>query len=174
LPTFTINDVTLNEGNGGPTTFTFTVTKNGATALNASVDYATADDSATSPSDYAAATTTTLTFTPIDTSKTFDVTVNGDLAKEPTEAFFVNLSSPTNATIADGQGVGTITNDDCLTAPTTVYVDDSWVGTTPGTDPDAGSSPAMKLWLRLVCHDSGRRERRGLRRHGDCQRRHLC
>jgi hypothetical protein len=31
---------------------------------------------------------------------------------EPNETFFVNLSSPTNATISDGQGVGTIVNDD--------------------------------------------------------------
>ena len=144
-PTFSIDNVTHNEGNGGPTTYTFTVTKSGTTGLSASVNYATADDSATSPSDFTAATTTTLTFTPLETTKTFDVTVNGDLAKEPTEAFFVNLSSPTNATILDGQGVGTITNDDCLTAPTTVYVDDSWVGTTPGTDPDAGASPAMNF-----------------------------
>ena len=38
--------------------------------------------------------------------------VNGDTLDEANETFFVNLSSPTNATIADGQGVGTITDDD--------------------------------------------------------------
>ena len=38
--------------------------------------------------------------------------VNGDRLAEPNETFFVNLSSPTNATIADGQGVGTIVDDE--------------------------------------------------------------
>ena len=38
--------------------------------------------------------------------------VNGDRLAEPNETFFVNLSSPTNATIADGQGVGTILDNE--------------------------------------------------------------
>ena len=42
------------------------------------------------------------------------VTVNGDLLDEANETYFVNLSSPVNATIADGQGQGTITDDDPL------------------------------------------------------------
>ena len=52
------------------------------------------------------------------------VLVNGDTRGEPDETFFVRLSSPTNATVADGQGVGTIRNDDAsgsgFTASTTV------------------------------------------------------
>src|SRR5437667_5324929 len=40
------------------------------------------------------------------------VTVNGDTKFEPNETFFVNLSNPTNATISDNQGAGTIVNDD--------------------------------------------------------------
>ena len=43
-----------------------------------------------------------LTFTPGDTSEPVTVQVVGDLLVEPTEDFFVNLSSPVNATIADG------------------------------------------------------------------------
>ena len=43
---------------------------------------------------------------------TFDVTVNGDNALEPNETFFVNVTNVTGATVADGQGQGTITNDD--------------------------------------------------------------
>ena len=42
--------------------------------------------------------------------------VNGDLLDEIDETFFVNLSSPVNATIADGQGLGTITDDDAAPA----------------------------------------------------------
>jgi hypothetical protein len=40
------------------------------------------------------------------------VLVNGDRLPEPNETFVVNLSSPTNATIANGQGVGTILDDE--------------------------------------------------------------
>jgi hypothetical protein len=42
------------------------------------------------------------------------VLVNGDLLDESDESFLVNLTGPTNATLADGQGIGTITDDDAL------------------------------------------------------------
>ena len=38
--------------------------------------------------------------------------VNSDQTVEPDETFFVNLTMPTEATIADAQGIGTIQNDD--------------------------------------------------------------
>src|SRR5207247_1719904 len=77
--------------------------------------YATADNTATAPSDYTSASGT-VTFAPGVTSQTVTVLVNGDTTFEPTESFFVNLDTPVNATIADSQGVGTIVNDD--TQPT--------------------------------------------------------
>ena len=45
----------------------------------------------------------------------------GDTLDEPVESYTVNLSNPGNATIADAQGVGTITDDDLtvtITSPT--------------------------------------------------------
>ena len=48
------------------------------------------------------------------TTATFSVTVNGDTTAELNETVLVNLISPTNATIADGQGSGTIVNDDFI------------------------------------------------------------
>src|SRR5262249_4514297 len=45
-------------------------------------------------------------------SQTISVVVNGDTVVEANETFFVNLSGAVNATIADGQGIGTINNDD--------------------------------------------------------------
>src|SRR5262249_41566361 len=54
----------------------------------------------------------TLAFAPGETRKTIPVLVIGARTGEPTETFFVNLSSPANATIADGQGVGTIVDDE--------------------------------------------------------------
>src|SRR5207247_283772 len=48
------------------------------------------------------------------------VTVNGDTTVEPDETFVVNLSSPTNATITDAQGAGTIVNDDVVLPALTI------------------------------------------------------
>ena len=56
--------------------------------------------------------TGTLEFPAGDTSKTVTVLVNGDLLDEVDEGFLLNLTGPTNATLADGQGAGTITDDD--------------------------------------------------------------
>ena len=42
--------------------------------------------------------------------------VNGDLLDEANETYFVNLTNPTNATISDSQGLGTITDDDPMPA----------------------------------------------------------
>ena len=54
-----------------------------------------------------------LQFAANEMSKTISVTLNGDTKVEANEAFNVLLSNATNgATISDGQGVGTIINDD--------------------------------------------------------------
>ncbi|MDQ3815366.1 MAG: hypothetical protein M3347_15715, partial [Armatimonadota bacterium] len=55
---------------------------------------------------------TTVIFPIGSISQSFNVTVNGDNLDEPNETFLVNLSSPSNATLGDDQGVGTITDDD--------------------------------------------------------------
>jgi hypothetical protein len=111
-PSLSINDVTHNEGNSSTTTYTFTVTLAPASNQTVTVNYATADSTASAGSDYTAIPPTQLTFLSGETTKTFDVTVSGDTTVEPDETFNVNLTSPTNAIISDSQGVGTITNDD--------------------------------------------------------------
>lgn len=75
------------------------------------VDFATANGTATSGSDYSA-TNGTLMFAEGETSKTVAVPVLGDNIFEPDETFLLNLLGVTNGTIADGQGLGTILNDD--------------------------------------------------------------
>ena len=83
-----------------------------ATALSVTVKFATADGTAkTSFNDYVAKSGT-LTFNPGETSKLVQVTINGDTIEGVNENLFVNLNTPTNATILDGQGVGNIINDD--------------------------------------------------------------
>ena len=110
-PTLTINDVTVIEGNTGTVNATFTVTLSAESGQAVTVNYATANGTAIQPADYAS-NIGTLTFAPGETTKTFTVVVNGDTLDEINEAFNVNLSTPVNATIADGTGVGTITDDD--------------------------------------------------------------
>jgi Calx-beta domain-containing protein len=75
------------------------------------VSYATADGTATAGSDYTA-TSGSLPFTPGATSQPLAVDVLGDTTVETDETFFVNLSAPTNATLGDAQGLGTIGDDD--------------------------------------------------------------
>ncbi len=110
-PSLSINDVSVIEGDSGTTTATFTVTLSAVSGLIVTASYATADNTAIAGSDYES-NSGTLTFIPGDTSKTIAVAVNGDTAFEPNETFFVNLSGPSNATITDNQGLGTIRNDD--------------------------------------------------------------
>ena len=87
------------------------VSLSAASAQTVTVGYATADGTATAPADYSPASGT-LTFSPGQTSKTIQVRVYGDRTAEADETFFVNLSNASGATIGDGQGVGTILNDD--------------------------------------------------------------
>jgi hypothetical protein len=110
-PSLSIGDLTGAEGNAGTTTFSFTVTLSAASTKTVTVDYATADGTATAPSDYAAASGK-LTFQPGEKVKTIPVGVVGDLAIEPDETFTVTLSNASGATIAKATATGTITNDD--------------------------------------------------------------
>ena len=111
----TISNVTAAEGNSGSTDFIFTVSIDQAHPTNpVTVNFTTADDSATAGSDYTV-TSGTLTFAAGTTTLTQQITVpvSGDIVIEPDERFFVNLSNASaNATITDNQGWGTITNDD--------------------------------------------------------------
>ncbi len=111
LPSLSINDVTVVEGNSGTVNAVFTVTLSAASGQTVGVNYATADGTATQPADYTS-TSGALTFTPGQTTRTITVPVIGETVPEANETFFVNLSGATNATIADNQGLGTITNDD--------------------------------------------------------------
>jgi hypothetical protein len=112
LPSLSINDVTVNpEGNSGTVNANFTVTLSAVSGQTVTVKFATANGTAKSGSDYVAKSGT-LTFNHGEISKTVTVAVKGDTLDEANETFFVKLSSPTNAVIADSQGVGTIVDDD--------------------------------------------------------------
>lgn len=109
-----IGDVTVVEGNSGTVNAVFTVTLSEISAQTVTVTYATADGSATTAgNDYTAASGSVI-FTPGQLTKTVIVQVKGDTGHEDPETFFVNLTGVTNAQIIDGQGEGSISNDDAI------------------------------------------------------------
>src|SRR5262249_50000381 len=111
-PALVIRDVSQPEGNVGAAAALFTVRLSSASTETVTVNYYTADGSATvSDNDYQAASGT-LTFAPGQTSMTIAVLINGDRRYETNETFFVNLGAATNAVVADGQGAGTIVDEE--------------------------------------------------------------
>jgi len=111
LPTLSIGNVSLLEGNSGTTAFNFNVTLSAPSTGTVTVQYATGNGTATTGSDYTT-TSGTLTFAPGQTQQTVTVLVTGDTGYESNETFTVSLSAPSNATLGAAQGVGTIQNDD--------------------------------------------------------------
>lgn len=110
-PRISIQDATVNEGNTGTRPITFTVSLSVAYDVPVTISYATANSTATAGSDYQAVSGT-LTIPAGQTSGTITVQVSGDRLAEPNETFVVNLSNPNYGVISDGQGVGTIVDDE--------------------------------------------------------------
>ncbi|MFN0072672.1 MAG: Calx-beta domain-containing protein [Chloroflexota bacterium] len=132
-PALQVADASIVEGDTGTTTVGIAVTLSSASNLTVTVQYATADGTAMAGSDYLPLPLTTLTFLPGEISKTIPLMVLADVRDEGDETVRLNLSNPSNAVIADGQGVITVTDDDPL--PTlsiaSVAVDEGASGTTP-------------------------------------------
>ena len=111
VPTLSVANAQVVEGNSGTTNLPFTVTLSSAGATPVTVKYATSDGTATAGSDYTA-TSGTLTFAAGQISQTVNVPVLGDAAVEPDETLKLTLSAPSGATLANAQATGTIRNDD--------------------------------------------------------------
>nr|WP_260178781.1 putative Ig domain-containing protein [Xanthomonas cannabis] len=141
-PALSIDDVSVIEGNSGTTTATFTVSLSTASGQTVTVNYATADGTATAGSDYAARSGT-LSFAPGTTTQTVAISVNGDLSVEPNETYRVVLSSATNATIARATGTGTINNDDAVVviAPASLPAATAGTAYTQNLSASGGTAP---------------------------------
>jgi len=114
-PSITIDDFSLTEGNSGTKTASFLVRLSASSSSTVTVNFATVNQTALLGSDYTA-TSGVLTFSPNQTVKSILVSVIGDTAVEANETFGITLSNATNATLADSQGVGTISNDDIVSS----------------------------------------------------------
>ncbi len=127
-PDLAIGGAGVLEGDAGTVGAVFNVTLSEATEGTVTVSYTSRDGTATAASgDYQSASGP-LTFAPGETLKRVTVEVVGDTRVEPDETFFVDLSNADGAEIVDGQGEGTILNDDEEPPePPTVSIDDATV-----------------------------------------------
>jgi aryl-phospho-beta-D-glucosidase BglC (GH1 family) len=111
-PTLTVSDVSVTEGNSGTSNALFTVSLSAASAQPVVVAYATANDTATAPSDYTARSGT-LTFAAGSTAaQVITVPIVGDTTVEASETFRLNLSNAIGAALARTFGVATIVDND--------------------------------------------------------------
>ena len=119
-PTVSIDSPSVTEGNSGTANLTFTVSLSAESGKQVTVPYTDAGTgTATSGTDYTAITDGTLTFAAGTTSRTFDVSVTGDVVDESNETVLASLGAPTNAVVSTtaGTGTGTITDDDATPDP---------------------------------------------------------
>ena len=118
VPSISISDATATEGNQ----VLFTVSLSNTSGQTITVDFSTTDGVAVGGDDYQF-TAGTLTFDPGQSSQTIAVTTNDDALNELDEQFSVALSNPTIAFLNDGQGNGTIVDNDLQ--PTVTIADAS-------------------------------------------------
>jgi len=168
LPGLSINDVSLDEGDAGVTSFEFTVSLDlpagvgGVTFDIATADGTAQDDNpATEDNDYVPKLLLNQTIPAGSSTYTFGVTVNGDFTNEPDETFFVNVTNVTGAALVDGQGEGTITNDDVgASAPQMIQEAIDTVGSLPNS---AFRNPSNRTPLRNKLREVQAKIARGTR-----------
>lgn len=151
VPSLSIDDVQVSEGDTGTKQLVFTVSLNApAPTGGVSFDIATADGSATAGSDYVARAVTGQTIAAGQTGATFAVDILGDTAVEPTETFSVAVSNVVGATVADGQGVGTILTDDIGTRVNGITIFDAAPSLQGLSGATATAAPIPTNALQLV------------------------
>jgi hypothetical protein len=136
----------------------FTISKTGTAVSDLSVNFATANGTALSPSDYTA-NSGTLTFLYSATSATVSVLTVTDGAAEGSEYFSLNLSSPSSgSTIGTGTATATINASGAANQPPVANPDfaDVELCTTPDknvvandTDPE-GNYPLTLVSVTLI------------------------
>jgi ELWxxDGT repeat protein len=111
IPSVTVDDVRVTEGDGSEVIARFTVTLSSPSPKNVTVGYATENGSATAGVDYAAVSGALL-FTPGDTMKSIDVPTHGNTLPEKNKTFFLTLHNPTGARLAKTEAFAIIEDDE--------------------------------------------------------------
>jgi len=106
-----VGDASVKEGDQGDRTVTVAITLSAARNNVTTVDWASADGTASSSSDFDAATGTA-TFPALTTTAYVTFVLHPDTTVEGTEAFTVGLTNPSGAVINRATGTVTISDDD--------------------------------------------------------------
>ena len=112
IPNISIANTSVLEGNSGTTAASFILTLSFASSSTITVNYATANGTATTADGDYSPQSGTVTFAPGDLQRVITVAVAGDTKPENEETFAVNLFSPLNATLLRTQAIVTVRNDD--------------------------------------------------------------
>ncbi|HET9217470.1 MAG TPA: Calx-beta domain-containing protein, partial [Terriglobia bacterium] len=146
LPSVSIANAQITEGNNGTSTVVITVTLSAAKSTPVTVAYATANGTAVAPTDYQSSSGT-VTFAPGVTSRTISISIVGDRTQEANETFQVNLSNPSGATIGTGTATVTILDDERAMLAETYGVASEPVSALTASQLDAVVAQAKSLWL---------------------------
>jgi arylsulfatase A-like enzyme len=111
MPSLSVADVAVSEGHEGTVAAPFLLTLSEPAPTNVLISYQTTDGTATAGTDYHSLTGT-IRIRAGRTNGIVSVPVTGDVLDEPTEKFSLTLTAASGATIADGNAVGTIVDDD--------------------------------------------------------------
>lgn len=114
-PKLYLSDATLTEGDSGETNAVLTVRLTPASGLPVTVYFETTNGMAIGGTDFTV-TNGFVAFAPGETNQAITIPVLGETLSESNETFFVRLSVPTNALIADALGQITVLDDDPLPA----------------------------------------------------------
>jgi hypothetical protein len=107
----TISNATVTASHTDTVFAIFTVSLLAPSILPVTVNYATADGTATADGNDYVPISGTLTFAPGKTTLTITVEVKPNRKKETDETFFIDLSGAVNALLLDDQGLGIILSD---------------------------------------------------------------
>lgn len=145
VPSLSINDVSINEGNSGTTLLTFTVSLDQAPTAPVSVEAQVLPGTATAGVDYTAVTPVTLNWAAGDaSSRPVSVSAFGDTAWEPDETLTVRLTNAQGAGMVKATGTGTLLNDDSAVELALSY-----------SDLGATTTPGGSLSYQASCTNSG-------------------
>lgn len=129
VPTISIGDAFIHEGNAGTKIMSFPVILSVAnldSAVGVNYSTATVPGGAAAGVDFTTASGTVI-FLPGQTVATIDITIQGDALVESTETFLINLVNPVpgGTFLGRSQAVGTIFDNDTVGAPPIVLVSDA-------------------------------------------------
>ncbi len=116
-PGLSVSDLSIGENESGLAGKVFTVTLSSESERPVTVNWSTVEGTAKAGLDFTASPATLLTFAPGEKTKTVFVPVLDDALDEAAETFEVVLATPTNATLTDARGLGTIPANDANQQP---------------------------------------------------------